>query len=92
MPILPVKGLNVRVLVTPNTVVDPVETENGINWFILVVFVDIKTPSEAISIPVNWDPSPLKEVAVTIPDTSTSPTTDNLEVGFVDPIPILPET
>ena len=45
-----------------------------------------------VVIPVNWDPSPLKEVAVTIPDTSTSPTTDNLEVGFVDPIPILPET
>ena len=39
--------------------------------------------------PVNPDPSPTKDVAVTIPVTNTLPETVNFDVGFVVPIPTL---
>lgn len=39
---------------------------------------------------VNPEPSPTNEVAVTIPETKTSPTTVRFDVGFVVPTPTLP--
>lgn len=54
---------------------------------ILTVVAFATEPAE--DIPVNPEPSPTNLLAVTIPDTLTSPPTVNLDVGFVVPIPTL---
>ena len=38
-------------------------------------------------IPVSKEPSPLNELAVTIPETNASPTTCSFDVGVVVPMP-----
>ena len=50
---------------------------------VILLYADQFIPDPE-DIPVNPDPSPTKAAAVTVPST------DNFEVGVVEPIPILP--
>jgi len=51
----------------------------------------IMTPDPVATIPVRPEPSPTKDVAVNVPTTLAPPITCSFDVGFVVPMPTLPE-
>ena len=58
---------------------------------VVAVFVEETSPDK-LGIFVVVSAVPTNDVAVTTPETNTSPTTVSFDVGFVVPTPTLPET